>query len=823
MSQCIAYNQANVQSLIKNINKELYDRGHLTAMDDSDQSRSGQSSSPQKVNDERRQLITEMRSQNFDVIRFGTYRTSCKLRFVQKKCNLHLVDIWNVIEAYRENGLNTLDHFSELPLPKVEGLVASIYYQLNKRLPTTHQINVEQSISLLLNFLVLAYDGEGQGDMTVLSVKVALATLCSGKLMDKLRYIFSQISDANGVMVWAKFDVYLKEVLALPKAVFEGPSFGYNETAARSCFGYEASNQRITLNEFLDTMMSDPGPQCIMWLPLMHRMANVENVFHPVECAFCRSDHMMGFRYKCQRCYSYQLCQNCFWRGNVSGGHSSDHEMKEYSTYKSPAKKIGKALKKPFKTKDNQQIPKFPNEPEQPLDLSHIVPAPPITNLSMDMSDSSKKDLSIDSGSRRLNSTLDTTRLDDEHRLIARYAARLAAAKNTNTDDTDDSSIDLQIQVSSPWTQTQGNEIPASLDGNKEQRELIAKLEAKNREIMREIQRLRQEHDEAVKTSSMERNPTLLAELRLLRQRKDELELRMAALQDSRRELMVQLEGLMKLLKSHGGSPKSTPNSSPRPSNMVPHSPPVTGPAPATTTITTTTPAPKSAPSTPGDSLSGVGGDVKQAFGQGQSRNLRNDLLVAADSVTNAMSSLVKQLNSEDGSSNSSSEEDKEDTVERREKSKNGDTSDMASVDPLKWQGSQPSDTEKFLAEIEKRKEGPQHTTRHSEDPESYIHTDDADSYIRTDDDSYLATDDAESYIRTDDESYVKTDDEASNYLRQTDDELFDKDPQDFYRHPTDDEYVRTDDDESYIRTDDEETAANNQQWQEAMQRWISR
>ncbi|XP_070556370.1 dystrobrevin beta-like isoform X5 [Ptychodera flava] len=782
---------------------------HLTAMDENGQSRPGQSS-PQRVSDERRQLITEMRNQNFDVIRFGTYRTSCKLRFIQKKCNLHLVDIWNIIESYRENGLNTMEHSTELPAAKVEAIVASIFYQLNKRLPTTHQINVDQSINLLLNFLSLAYDSDG--DMKVLSIKVALATLCSGKLMDKLRYIFSQISDSNGVLIWNKFDAYLKEVLALPRAVFEGPSFGYNETAARSCFGYETANQRITLNEFLDTMMSDPGPQCMMWLPLMHRMANVENVFHPVECAYCRSDHMMGFRYKCQCCYSYQLCQNCFWRGNVSGGHSSDHEMKEYSTYKSPAKKIGKALKKPFKSKDNQQIPKFPNEPEQPLDLSHIVPAPPITNFSVDMSDTSKKDLSIDSQSRRLNSTLDTTRLDDEHRLIARYAARLAAAKNSNTTDGDSSVDSLSLDlIPTPLTQTYGNEIPASLDGNKEQRELIAKLEAKNREIMREIQRLRQEHDEAVKTSSMERNPTLLAELRLLRQRKDELELRMAALQDSRRELMVQLEGLMKLLKSHGGSPKSSPNSSPRPSNMVAKSPPVTAPV-ATG---------RSTPSTPGDSLSGVGGDVKQAFGPGQSRNLRNDLLVAADSVTNAMSSLVKQLNSEDGSS-SSSEEDKEDTVERRDKSKNSEiSSNVDSSDPLKWQDSQQTETEKFLAEIEKRKQGPQPTR---DDPDSYIQTDDADSYIRTDDDSYLATDDAESYIRTDDESYVKTDDEASNYFRQTDDEMFDREPQEFYRHTTDDEYVRTDDDESYIRTDDEETAAaNRQQWQEAMQRWISR
>jgi hypothetical protein len=40
-----------------------------------------------------------------------------------------------------------------------------------------------------------------------------------------------------------------------------------------------------------------------------------------------------------------------------------------------------------------------------------------------------------------------------------------------------------------------------------------------------------------------------MAELRALRQRKDELESHLGALQDSRRQLMVQLEGLMKLLK----------------------------------------------------------------------------------------------------------------------------------------------------------------------------------------------------------------------------------------------------------------------------------
>lgn len=71
-----------------------------------------------------------------------------------------------------------------------------------------------------------------------------------------------------------------------------------------------------------------------------------------------------------------------------------------------------------------------------------------------------------------------------------------------------------------------------------------------SREIMKEIQRLRVEQEaHAKRSSAAEYNPTLLAELRLLRQRKDELESRMQALQESRKELMLQLESLMKLLK----------------------------------------------------------------------------------------------------------------------------------------------------------------------------------------------------------------------------------------------------------------------------------
>uniref|UniRef100_A0A8C1AGC0 Dystrobrevin n=1 Tax=Cyprinus carpio carpio TaxID=630221 RepID=A0A8C1AGC0_CYPCA len=548
---------------------------------------------------DRKQIFTDMKTQNYDTIRLSTYRSACKLRFIQKKCNLHLVDVWNMIEAFRDNGLNTLDVCTEISVARLETIITCIYQQLNKRLPTTHQINVQHNTSLLLNFMLAAHDSDSQGRLTVFSVKVMLSVLCGGKLVDKLRYIFSQISDTHGAMVMSKFDHFLREALKLPTGVFEGPSFGYVDHFARSCFPQQ---KKVMLNMFLDTLMSDSPPQCLIWLPLLHRLANVENVYHPVACSFCRSEGMMGFRYRCQQCFNYQLCQNCFWRGHASGNHNNQHEMKEHSSWKSPAKKLGHAISKSLGCVPSREPshPVYPEYPEKPLNLSNIV----IVNVNVIIF------------SVCVCSALDSpTRTDEEHKLIARYASRLATDPGHT-----------------------GRASDVSYDTNKQQRELIMQLENKNREILQEIQRLRTEHEQACQPTPerVQQNPTLLAELRQLRQRKDELEQRMSSLQESRRELMVQLEGLMKLLKAQAAG--SSPSHASPHSMQMPIRSPSSGPTPTHGGHVPT--------HGPQDSLAGVGGDVQEAFAQGPRRNLRNDLLVAADSITNTMSSLVKELNS---------------------------------------------------------------------------------------------------------------------------------------------------------------------------------
>uniref|UniRef100_T1ILR2 ZZ-type domain-containing protein n=1 Tax=Strigamia maritima TaxID=126957 RepID=T1ILR2_STRMM len=570
---------------------------------------------------------------HFDAIRFATYRTACKMRYIQRRTNLHLVDIWNVIEAFRENGLIATEPHVEVNVSRFETLISSIFYQLNKRLPVGQQIDLAMSTNLLLNWLLGAFDPEDAGRIRVFSIKMALALMCSGKLMDKLRYIFSQISDANGHLIPSKFAEFLQEALTLPSAVFESPSFGYHDGLPGSVFDLGA---KLNVNDFLDTIMSEPSPDCLLWLPLLHRLASVENILHPVQCDGCNRESFTGFRYKCQTCINYQLCQDCFWRGHTTGNHSNEHEMKEYTSFKSPTKQLSHSIRKSFRcvpdgSKDT--IPRFPEEPERTLNLQHIVPPSPMPSHNGFHNSSGYDVLSLESRSTnksspiKINSTLES-KVDDEHRLIARYAARLAA--------------DANQAARSP------SELSLNLDTSRAQRELITQLEAKNREIMREIVRLRRQQEMEDQALTSQQNPTLLAELRTLRQRKEELERHLSTLQESRRELMVQLEGLMKMLKNHQASPRSTPNSSPRSGST--RSPPLTSSVyslsrSAPTTPGTSIPPISIAPNTDG---SAAAGDVSVAFGQSPScRSLRNDLLVAADSVTNAMSSLVKELNSD--------------------------------------------------------------------------------------------------------------------------------------------------------------------------------
>ena len=154
---------------------------------------------------------------------------------------------------------------------------------------------------------------------------------------------------------------------------------------------------KVTVNEFLETMMSDPGPHCVSWLLVIHRITSAESNFHPVTCAGCHSEGFPGLRYHgvllsseiyllCTRYKSdsanYHLCQMCFWRGNMVEAHRDD-VFKEYSMWKTPGKPGGlrrsmRCVPQGDGTGAMKRIPKFPERPEPPLNLANIVPASPL-------------------------------------------------------------------------------------------------------------------------------------------------------------------------------------------------------------------------------------------------------------------------------------------------------------------------------------------------------------------------------------------------------------------------------------------------------------
>lgn len=48
--------------------------------------------------------------------------------------------------------------------------------------------------------------------------------------------VFSQVSDSNGLLMMWRFAEYLQEVLALPAAVYESPTFYYDDVLPSTIF-----------------------------------------------------------------------------------------------------------------------------------------------------------------------------------------------------------------------------------------------------------------------------------------------------------------------------------------------------------------------------------------------------------------------------------------------------------------------------------------------------------------------------------------------------------------------------------------------------------
>ena len=359
---------------------------------------------------------------------------------------------------------------------------------------------------------------------------------------------------------------------------------------------------KVTVNDFLEALMSDPGPQCILWLPVLHRIATAEHsVHHGISCGSCGDKEFRGLRYKSDRSAKYNLCQWCFWRGRIPSDHRDD-VFKEYNSFKTPGAS-GSNSSSRFQcggskgTKSN--FPKYP-EVETPLDLSNMIPPSPLpsirsngANISNEFGRNTSQYQSLplprrsksrsDQVSNRVGvviggpshfdnpyqsvknpimdtqqgfNSVDSNMIEDEHGLIAQYAQEIHLQGSVSQ------SLGGSQPSSMPFSNGSSGDliVESEAEGKiaiQNSRQLVYELERKNQEIMHDIERLRKSHQEQKqqpqyghqKGGSRMRNPQIMSELQGLRSHKEELESRLDELQGARTDLMTELHELMKLLK----------------------------------------------------------------------------------------------------------------------------------------------------------------------------------------------------------------------------------------------------------------------------------
>ncbi|KAF7278085.1 dystrophin [Rhynchophorus ferrugineus] len=449
-------------------------------------------------------------------VRYSAYRTALKLRTIQKKLCLDIVNIATVSEAFDLHGLRAQND-KILDVADMILVLRAIYSNIASQ--DTNPIDVPLCVDLALNWLLNVYDSQRTGQLRVLSFKVGLTLLSKGHLEDKYRYLFRLIADPQQKADQRKLGLLLHDILQVPRQLGEVAAFGGSniEPSVRSCLG---EREDLEAAHFLAWLKQEP--QSLVWLPVLHRIAAAESARHQAKCNSCKQYPITGLRYRCLKCFNFDMCQSCFFSGKLTKGHKLTHPMHEYcaaTTSIEDMRDFTKALKNKFKSKRYfMKHPRMGYLPVRSVLEGDELESPVASPQHNDMH--SRLEIYA---SRLAEVELRAASPDDEHRLIADYCHSLEGAPA--------SPGQLMLVI------------------DEEQR---AELQEMIRELEVENQALRAEYEQLQRGTTphppQQPHHDVLAEARLLRQHKGRLEARMQILEDHNRQLEAQLQRLRQLL-----------------------------------------------------------------------------------------------------------------------------------------------------------------------------------------------------------------------------------------------------------------------------------
>ncbi|KAK7605202.1 hypothetical protein V9T40_007060 [Parthenolecanium corni] len=472
-------------------------------------------------------------------VHFSAYRTALKLRTVQKELNLHLLSLNRAIEAFDSHGLRAQND-KLLDVQDMITILTSLYELLATEHPTT--INLPLNIDLIINWILNVYDSQRTGQVRVLSFKVGIILLCRGHLEEKYRYLYRLIADPNRLVDQRKLGLLLHDCIQLPRQLGEVAAFGGSniEPSVRSCFAKAGKDKNmIEAVHFLSWLQQEP--QSMVWLPVLHRLAAAENANHPARCNICDQYPIKGFRYRCLKCFNFDMCQNCFFSGRKGQTHKLSHPMKEYCTATTSGEDVRdftRILKNKFKSK--RYFKKHPRVGYLPVQtvlegdaLESPTPSPQHSHTLGPYDMHSRLEMYANLLAEaelrtRSNSTPDS---EDEHRLIAQYCQSL----NGDVIPVPRSPVQIMAAIDA--------------DQREELEAMIKELEEENNALQAEYERLRGSKSNSCATLPAKTGEVdMVTEAKMLRQHKGRLEARMQILEEHNRQLEAQLQRLRQLL-----------------------------------------------------------------------------------------------------------------------------------------------------------------------------------------------------------------------------------------------------------------------------------
>lgn len=482
------------------------------------------------VFDELINSVMEMNS-----VKYSAYRLALKLRKVQQKLCLDLLDLEVAISGFNGHGLTPQRHDLEIQVPEMTLVLTSIYEALHQEEP--EEVNVPLCVDLALNWLLNVYDPNRQGRMRVLSFKIGVLTLCKSPLTEKYLHMFKLVASKDKRLTQEQLAALLSDCIMLPKVMGEVSAFGGPnvEPSVESCFGLglkegQVRPKQIDAKQFLKWLKQEP--QSMVWLPVLHRLASAETAKHNVKCKVCKMSPIVGFRYHCLKCFNFDLCHNCFFVGKVAKGHKFEHPMQEYCTSTGTSvnlKNFGQSVRNSFRSKNyfkNKQkklgyLPVTSHNPDSET-MSSSTMSPNLSMGSRDLGGSNMDSLQprlVNPGDSNMTTLSDPLRTEDEHERIARFCRELEDLE--------------QVELE-----------PISVDLKDENlHSTLKRLEEENKKLMKEYLRLKDQRANELKNESFEEE-ALHKELK----ESSHLESRMAILENHNEQLLMQLKRLRTLV-----------------------------------------------------------------------------------------------------------------------------------------------------------------------------------------------------------------------------------------------------------------------------------